>query len=195
MKVFVTGASGFVGSAVVPELQQAGHQVLGLARSDASAQALLAAGAEVLRGDLTDLDSLRRGAAAADGVIHLAFIHDFSQYQAAAATDQQAITAMGSVLAGSNRPLVVTSGLGLVTTSGPAGSATGRPATEDDEPSSGGRISEQAALALVPQGVRASVVRLAPSVHDAGDQGFVPYLIQVARQKGEAAYIGEGLNR
>ncbi|MDO7885514.1 SDR family oxidoreductase [Hymenobacter cheonanensis] len=188
MKVFVTGASGFVGSAVVPELLQAGHQVLGLARSDASAQALTAAGAEVLRGDLQDLDSLKRGAAAADGVIHLAFIHDFSQYQQAAATDQQAIEAMGSVLAGSGRPLVVTSGL--------AGLPAGRPATEEDVPTAGvGRISEQAALALVPQGVRASVVRLAASVHDKGDHGFVPYLIQVARQKGAAAYIGEGLNR
>jgi nucleoside-diphosphate-sugar epimerase len=187
MKVFVTGASGFVGSAVVPELLQAGHQVLGLARSDASAQALLAAGAEVLRGDLTDLDSLKRGAAAADGVIHLAFIHDFSQYQTAAATDHQAITAMGSVLAGSDRPLVVTSGL--------AGFAAGRLATEHDEPTAGARTSEQAMLALVPQGVRASAVRLAPSVHDTGDHGFVPYLIQVARQKGESAYIGDGSNR
>jgi nucleoside-diphosphate-sugar epimerase len=187
MKVFVTGASGFVGSAVVPELLQAGHQVLGLARSDASAQALLAAGAEVLRGDLTDLDSLKRGAAAADGVIHLAFIHDFSQYQSAAATDHQAIAAMGSVLAGSSRPLVVTSGL--------AGFEAGRLATEHDEPTAGARTSEQAMLALVPQGVRASAVRLAPSVHDTGDHGFVPYLIQVARQKGEAAYIGDGSNR
>jgi nucleoside-diphosphate-sugar epimerase len=172
---------------VVPELLQAGHQVLGLARSDASAQALLAAGAEVLRGDLNDLDSLKRGAAATDGVIHLAFIHDFSQYQAAGATDRQAIEAMGSVLAGSGRPLVVTSGL--------AGFPAGQLATEKDAPTAGARTSEQAALALVPQGVRASVVRLAASVHDVGDHGFVPYLIQVARQKGEAAYLGEGLNR
>lgn len=187
MNVFVTGASGFVGSAVVPELLQAGHQVLGLARSDASAQALLAAGAEVLRGDLTDLDSLKRGAEAADGIIHLAFIHDFSQYQSAATTDHQAITAMGSVLAGSGRPLVVTSGL--------AGFTSGRLATEEDESAGVGRTSEQAAQALVAQGVRACAVRLAPSVHDKGDQGFVPYLIGVAHQKGEAAYIGEGLNR
>jgi nucleoside-diphosphate-sugar epimerase len=187
MKVFVTGASGFVGSAVVQELRQAGHQVLGLARSDASAQALTAAGAEVLRGDLTDLDSLKRGAAATDGVIHLAYNHDFSQYEAAAGTDSSAITMMGSVLAGSDRPLVVTSGFG--------GFALGRPITEDDASAGIGRLSEQAALALVPQGVRASVVRLAASVHDAGDHGFVPYLIGLAHQKGEAAYIGEGLNR
>ncbi|MGI4763273.1 MAG: SDR family oxidoreductase [Janthinobacterium lividum] len=187
MKVFVTGASGFVGSAVVPELLQAGHHVLGLARSDASAQALLAAGAEVLRGDLSDLDSLQRGAAATDGIIHLAFIHDFAQYQTAAATDHQAIAAMGSVLAGSDRPLVVTSGL--------AGFNLGRPATEEDASAGVGRTSEQAALALVAQGVRASVVRLAPSVHDQGDHGFVPYLIGVAHQQGEAAYIGDGLNR
>jgi nucleoside-diphosphate-sugar epimerase len=187
MKVFVTGASGFVGSAVVQELQQAGHQVLGLARSDASAQALTAVGAEVLRGDLTDLDSLKRGAAAADGVIHLAYNHDFSQYEAAAATETSAIGAMGSVLAGSDRPLVVTSGF--------AGFAPGRFATEEDMPAVAVRTSEPAALALVPQGVRAAVVRLAASVHDAGDHGFVPYLIGLARQKGEAAYLGEGLNR
>lgn len=187
MKVFVTGASGFVGAAVVQELLQAGHQVLGLARSDASAQALTAAGAQVQRGDLGDLDSLKRGAAAADGVIHLAFNHDFSQYHAAAATDQHAIEALGSVLAGSDRHLVVTAGL--------AGFEPGHLATEDDVPAAFARTSEPVALALVPQGVRASVVRLAPSVHDRGDHGFVPYLIEVARQKGEAAYIGEGLNR
>jgi nucleoside-diphosphate-sugar epimerase len=187
MKVFVTGASGFVGSAVVQELRQAGHQVLGLARSDASAQALVTGGAEVLLGDLNDLDSLKRGAAAADGVIHLAYNHDFSQYEAAAGTDSSAIAAMGSVLAGSGRPLVVTSGF--------AGFALGRPATEEDAPAAAARLSEQAALALVPQGVRASVVRLAASVHDAGDHGFVPYLIGLARQKGAAAYLGEGLNR
>jgi len=187
MKVFVTGASGFVGSAVVQELQQAGHQVLGLARSDASAQALGAAGAEVLRGDLNDLDSLKRGAAAADGIIHLGYNHDFSQYEAAAATETSAIGAMGSVLAGSDRPLVVTSGF--------AGFAPGRLATEEDMPAMAVRTSEPAALALVPQGVRAMVVRLAASVHDAGDHGFVPYLIGLARQKGAAAYVGEGQNR
>jgi len=187
MKVFVTGASGFVGSAVVQELLQAGHQVLGLARSDASAQAITAAGAEVLRGDLTDLDSLKRGAAAADGVIHLGYNHDFSQYEAAAVTETNAVEAIGSVLAGSDRSLVVTSGF--------AGFAPGRLATEEDMPAVAVRTSEQAALALVAQGVRAMVVRLAASVHDAGDHGFVPYLIGLARQKGEAAYLSEGLNR
>ncbi|WP_324676641.1 SDR family oxidoreductase [Hymenobacter sp. GOD-10R] len=188
MKVFVTGASGYVGSAVVQELQQAGHQVLGLARSDKSAQALAAAGAEVLQGDLNDLDSLKRGAEAADGVIHLAFNHDFSQYQAAAVTDNRAIEAMGSVLVGSNRPLVVTSGMAGL-------SAKDRLPTEDDVPTGAVRTSEQTTLALVPQGVRAMVVRLAASVHGERDSAFVPYLIQVARQKGESAYIGEGLNR
>ncbi|OUJ71959.1 SDR family oxidoreductase [Hymenobacter crusticola] len=187
MKIFVTGASGFIGSAVVQELQQNGHEVLGLARTEQSAQALTAAGAEVMKGDLNDLDSLKRGAEQADGVIHLAFNHDFSQYQAAAATDSHAIEAMGSVLAGSNRPLVITSGL--------AGFALDHIATEQDSPGVGARTSEQTALALVPQGVRALVVRLAASVHDKGDYGFVPYLIQVARQKGESAYIGHGLNR
>ncbi len=187
MNVFVTGASGFVGSAVVQELRQAGHQVLGLARSEAAAQALTAAGAAVLPGDLNDLDSLRRGAAAADGVIHLAFNHDFSQYQAAAATDQQAIEALGGVLAGSDRPLLVTSGL--------AGFEPGRLITEDDVPGAFTRVSEQAALGLVPRGVRAMVVRLAASVHDVGDYGFVPYLIRVAREQGVSAYIGEGRNR
>ena len=187
MKVFVTGASGFVGSAVVQELRQAGHQVLGLARSEAAAQALTAAGAEALRGDLTDLDSLTHGAAAADAVIHLAYNHDFSQYEAAAGTDSRAIAAMGNALAGSDRPLVVTSGFG--------GFALGRPITEDDASAGIGRLSEQAALTLVPQGVRAMVVRLAASVHDVGDHGFVPYLIGLAHQKGEAAYLGEGLNR
>jgi nucleoside-diphosphate-sugar epimerase len=187
MRVFLTGATGFIGSAIIPELIGAGHQVLGLARTGEGAQKLTAAGAEVLRGSLEDLDSLRRGAEATDGVIHTAFIHDFSQYQAAGATDQRAIEALGAALAGSGRPLVVTAGL--------AGLANGRLGTEEDVPAAGGRASEQAALALVPQGVRATVVRLAASVHDAGDHGFVPYLIQLARQQGEAAYIGEGLNR
>jgi nucleoside-diphosphate-sugar epimerase len=187
MRVFVTGATGFIGSATVQELLGAGHQVLGLARSEAGAQALTAVGAEAHRGSLDDLDSLRRGAAAADGVIHLAFNHDFSAYAAAGETDRRAIEALGGGLAGSDRPLLVTSGL--------AGFDLGRPVTEADTPPLSPRQSEPAALALVPQGVRAMVVRLSPSVHDRGDQGFVPTLIAIARQKGVAAYVGDGLNR
>jgi nucleoside-diphosphate-sugar epimerase len=187
MRVFVTGATGFIGSATVQELLGAGHQVLGLARSEAAAQALVAAGAEAHRGSLDDLDSLRRGAAAADGVVHLAFNHDFSAYSAAGELDQRAIQAMGNELAGSGRPLLATSGL--------AGFDLGRPATETDIPAYSLRQSEPAALALAAQGVRAMVVRLAASVHDRGDYGFVPTLINIARQKGESAYIGDGLNR
>jgi nucleoside-diphosphate-sugar epimerase len=187
MRVFVTGATGFIGSATVQELLGAGHQVLGLARSEAAAQALTAAGAEAHRGSLDDLASLRRGAEAADGVIHLAFNHDFSAYSAAGELDQRAIAALGEALAGSNRPLLVTSGL--------AGFDLGRPATETDTPAYSLRQSEVAALALVAQGGRAAVVRLSPSVHDRGDYGFVPTLINIAREKGESAYIGDGLNR
>ncbi|HEY6899481.1 MAG TPA: SDR family oxidoreductase [Puia sp.] len=192
MKVFVTGASGFVGSAIVRELINAGHQVLGLARSDASAAAVAAAGAEVLRGDLNDWDSLRRGASAADGVIHTAFIHDFSNIAASGVVDGQAVTAMGEVLAGSDRPLIVTSGTALV--------RAGRASTEKDEAdmSSAGshRVkSEQITLALASQGVRSMVLRLPPSVHDEGDHGFVPALIGIARAKGVSAYIGDGANR
>lgn len=187
MRVFVTGATGFIGSAVVQELLGAGHQVLGLSRSDKGDQALTAAGAAVHRGALDDLASLRRGAAAADGVIHLAFVHDFSQYQAAGETDRRAIEALGEALAGSDKPLVVTAGL--------AGLAAGRLATEADTPGPSPRASEPTALAQVPKGVRAMVVRLAPSVHDAGDQGFVPVLINIARDQGAAAYVGDGQNR
>jgi len=190
MKVFVTGASGFIGSAVVPELLAAGHQVVGLARSDASAAAVAATGAEVLRGSLHDLDSLRSGATAADGVIHCAFIHDFSNYAASTEADRRAIETFGEVLAGSNRPFIVTIGL--------AGLTPGRLLTEDDAgnaPSSAmSRVSETLGLSLVSQGVHASVMRL-PVVHDNGDHGFVLDLINIARQKGVSAYPGEGLNR
>jgi nucleoside-diphosphate-sugar epimerase len=188
MRVFVTGASGFIGSAVVPELIAAGHQVLGLARSDSSAQTLEAAGAHVHRGDIEDLESLCAGAQTADGVIHLAFKHDFTDYAGAAETDRRAIDALGEVLAGSDRPFVVTSGL--------AGFALGRTMTEDDpaDPNSP-RASEHAALAFTSRGVRVSVLRLPPSVHGEGDHGFVPRLIDIAREKGVAAFPGDGSNR
>ncbi|MBD2756666.1 SDR family oxidoreductase [Spirosoma validum] len=188
MRIFVTGASGFIGSAIVQELLTAGHQVVGLARSEESAQALTRVGAEVLRGSLEDLDSLKKGAANADGVIHTAFIHDFSQYLAAAETDKRAIEAIGSVLTGSDHPLVVTGGiLGLRT--------DGHFATEDDPAPGFPRASEATAMALAEAGVHASVIRLAPSVHDAGDQGFVPFIINTARKKGVSAYVGDGSNR
>lgn len=188
MRVFVTGASGFIGSAVVSELIAAGHEVVGLARSESSARAVEAAGAQVHRGDLDDLESLRAGAKSADGVIHLAFNHDFSAYGGAAETDRRAIDAIGGVLAGSDRPFVVTSGL--------AGFALGRPMTENDAaPPNSPRASEPAALALTSRGVRVSVLRLPPSVHGEGDHGFVPRLIDIAREKGVAAYPGDGTNR
>lgn len=191
MRVFVTGATGFVGSAVVQDLIGAGHQVLGLARSDTAAAALAAAGAEVHRGDLEDLDSLRSGAASADGVIHLGFIHDFSRFQEVCDVDRRVTETIGDALAGSGRPFVITSGTGMGTP-GP-----GQPATEDHfDPSHPNprTASELAADAAAARGVRVTVVRL-PQVHDRFKQGLVTYAIAVAREKGISAYIGDGLNR
>jgi nucleoside-diphosphate-sugar epimerase len=190
MRVFITGATGFIGSALVPELINAGHQVRGLVRSEAGAKALAAAGAQAHRGELEDHGSLLSGAAGADAVIHLAFIHDFSKFNESSDIDRQAIEVLGAGLAGSNRSLIVSSGIGPWT-------APGRLVTEEIDPppdSPMPRISEQCAMALVPQGVKAGVMRL-PQVHDTVKQGLVTYLITIAREKGVSAYVDDGLNR
>jgi nucleoside-diphosphate-sugar epimerase len=192
MRVFVTGASGWIGSAAVPELLGAGHQVLGLARSDDSAAAIAAAGAEVLRGDLNDLDTLRAGAAVSDGVIHLAFIHDFGDFEASATADRRAIETMGAALEGSGKPLVIASGTPAV---------PGRVATERDEsapgsPAAARMANARAALAMAARGVRSSVVGLPRTVHGDGDRhGFVARLVGIARVTGVSGYVGDGSNR
>ncbi|MFP5236973.1 MAG: SDR family oxidoreductase [Acidobacteriota bacterium] len=188
MRVFVTGATGFIGSRIVPELVSAGHQVLGLSRSEVGDQALSATGAQVQRGDLEDLESLSRGAAASDAVLHVAFRHDWTRFAESCELDKRAIEAIGAVLQGSSRPFIVTSGVGV---------AQGRPATEDDPPLSSPslpRVSEATAVALMERGVHASVMRL-PQVHDTEKQGLITPLIAIARAKGVSAYIGDGRNR
>ena len=197
MRVFLTGATGFIGYAMVPELINAGHQVLGMTRSGAGARSLIAAGAEVHRGNLEDPESLRSGAAEADGVIHCAFDHsafrsgDFSKFLEVCEKDRRAIEALGDALRGSDRPLVITSGTGM------GNAAPGQPATEDyfdpNHPNPR-RVSEAAGASVAERGVNVSVVRL-PQVHDTVKQGLITYAVQVAREKRASAYIGEGLNR
>lgn len=190
VRVFITGASGFIGAPLTAELIGAGHQVIGLARSDASAEALAAAGADVHRGSVEDVESLRRGVAKADAVVHLAFIHDFSKFQENCEIDRRAIEAMGSELAGSDRPFLVTAGIGALT--------PGRSATETDEHLSSAQFprnaSEEAADVVAERGVRVRVVRL-PQVHNPLRQGLVHWLITFAKEKGVSAYVGDGANR
>ncbi|QEM12813.1 SDR family oxidoreductase [Mucilaginibacter rubeus] len=191
MRVFVTGASGFVGSAIVKELLGAGHQVLGLVRSDKGAEQVTAAGAEAYHGDINDLEFIQKGAAACDAVIHTAFNHDFSRFKDNCEDDRKVIAALGDVLTGTDKPLVVTSGVGLLN--------YGRLVTEDDVPPATSNVNprvatEEATKAVAEKGVKAYLVRLPPSVHGEGDHGFVPMIINMTKEKGESAYIGDGNN-
>jgi nucleoside-diphosphate-sugar epimerase len=191
MRVFVTGASGFVGSAIVKDLLANGHQVLGLVRSEKAAEQLIAGGAEVLLGDVNDPEAIRKGAISCDAVIHTAFNHDFSKFKANCEADRKVIETFGDALAGSGKPLVVTSGVGLLN--------YGRLITEDDATPGSDVIpraaSEEAAKAVAAKGVNAYIVRLPPSVHGQGDHGFVHMVIGMDREKGESAYVGEGYNQ
>lgn len=192
MRVFVTGASGFVGFAVVQELLQAGHQVLGMVRSDSAAEKLIAAGAEVHRGDLYNLETISRGTVGCDAVIHTAFDHDFSKFKANCETDRGVIGTLAAALAGSNRPLVITSGIGLL-------SGLGRIVTEEDHPPVGSDVmprvaTEEAAQAAAALGVNTYLLRLPPTTHGEGDHGFISMIIGMSKAKGVSAYIGEGNN-
>jgi nucleoside-diphosphate-sugar epimerase len=192
MRVFVTGASGFVGSAIVKELLGAGHKVLGLVRSDKGAEQLESTGAEVYRGDINDLQFIQQGATACDAVIHTAFNHDFSQFKANCEADRKVIEALGNALVDTDKLLVITSGVGLLN--------YGRLVTEDDVPPAASDVipraaSEEAAATVAAKGVKVYTVRLPPSVHGEGDHGFVPMIINMAKEKGESAYIAEGENR
>jgi len=192
MRVFVTGASGFVGSAIVRELLQAGHSVLGLVRSDAGAESVANAGAEVYRGDINDQEAIQKATEGCDAVIHTAFNHDFSRFKQNCEDDRKVIEALGDALAGSYRPLVVTSGVGIL-------NLGSRQITENDNPASSDitprAASEEAAHAVAAKGVKPYIVRLPPTTHGQGDHGFVPMIIDIAKQKGESAYVGDGKNR
>jgi len=187
MRVFLTGATGFIGSAIVPELLGAGHEVLGLARSDAAGEALARLGVEAHRGELADPESLAAAARACDGVIHTAYIHDFSQYAANAQIDRLALEAMAGAMEGTGKPLVAASGTLMV--------SPGRTAMETDPASEGSPRFSEVVLSFAERGVRASVVRLSPTVHGRGDKGFIPQLIDIARRVGFAAFVGDGANR
>jgi nucleoside-diphosphate-sugar epimerase len=191
MRVFVTGASGFVGSAVVKELLRAGHQVLGLVRSENAAETLIKAGAEAHHGNLDDLESIKKGAAQCDAVIHTAFNHDFSRYKENCENDRKVIGALGEALAGSGNPLVITSGIGVL--------KYNRLLTENDPPQGSNVMpraaTEEAAAVVAAQGINTYIVRLPVTVHDKGDHGFIPLVINLAKEKGTSVYIGEGHNR